>query len=167
MHAGVDEQDVAAIATGQRAIVSGEDFAGKELTGRVVAISPLAQKSDDPSNTSRQVLTTIELDRTLPFLRDGMTVDVDIVTHDEPHVLAVPIDAIRKDDKGKSYVFVVKNSRAVRSDVKLGAQNDTQAVVTSGIHPGDVVVADKNAAVLPNVNVTAAPSPSPGPSSSP
>jgi RND family efflux transporter MFP subunit len=163
----VDEQDVAAIATGQRAIVSGEDFAGKELTGRVVAISPLAQKSDDPSNTSRQVLTTIELDKTLPFLRDGMTVDVDIVTHDQPHVLAIPIDAVHKDDKGKSYVFVVKDSRAVRSDVKLGAQNDTQAVATSGIRAGDVIVADKNAAVLPNVRVTAAPSPSPGPSSSP
>jgi RND family efflux transporter MFP subunit len=163
----VDEQDVASIATGQRAIVSGEDFAGKELTGRVVAISPLAQKSDDPSNTSRQVLTTIELDRTLPFLRDGMTVDVDIVTHDQPHVLAIPIDAVRKDDKGKSYVFVVKDSRTVRSDVKLGAQNDTQAVVTSGISAGDVIVADKSATVLPKVRVTAAPSPSPGPSSSP
>jgi RND family efflux transporter MFP subunit len=163
----VDEQDVAAIALGQRAIVSGEDFAGKELGGRIVSISPLAQKSDDPSNTSRQVLTTIELDRTLSFLRDGMTVDVDIVTHDLPHVLAVPIDALHKDDKGKSYVYVARDGKATRSDVTLGPQNDTQAVVKSGVHDGDVVVADKNAAVLPGVRVTAAPSPSPGPSTSP
>ncbi len=163
----VDEQDVAAVALGQRAIVSGEDFAGKELSGRIVSISPLAQKSDDPSNTSRQVLTTIRLDRTLPFLRDGMTVDVDIVTHDLPHVLAIPIDALHKDDKSKDYVFVVKNGVATRSDVKLGPQNDTQVVVSAGLHPGDVVVADKNPALAPGARVTAAPSPSAGPSASP
>jgi RND family efflux transporter MFP subunit len=163
----VDEQDVAGVALGQRAVVSGEDFGGKELTGRIVAISPLAQKSDDPSNTSRQVLTTIQLDRTLPFLRDGMTVDVDIVTHDLPHVLAVPIDALRKDDKGKDYVFVVKDGRTTRADVTLGPQNDTQVVIVRGIAEGDVVVADKNAALLPDARVTAAPSASPSSSSSP
>ncbi|MBC5810601.1 MAG: efflux RND transporter periplasmic adaptor subunit [Candidatus Eremiobacteraeota bacterium] len=160
----VDEQDIANVRIGQRAVVSGEDFAGKRLTGRVASISPVAQKSDDPSNTSRQVLTTIALDNTLPFLRDGMSVDVDIVTRDLPHVLAVPVDALRKDPKGADFVYVVKSGRATRADVKLGAQSDTSAVVTSGLQPGDVVIADKNIALAPNAKVTAAPSPSPGPS---
>ncbi len=61
----VDEQDIAGVRVGQRAIVGGEDFGSATLGGRVVAISPIAQKSDDPSNTSRQVLTTIALDRQL------------------------------------------------------------------------------------------------------
>jgi HlyD family secretion protein len=163
----VDEQDVAALSLGQRAKVSGEDFAGKTLTGRIVAISPIAQRSDDPANTSRQVLTTIALDRTLPFLRDGMTVDVDIITHEESHVLAVPVDAVRHDDKGESYVFVAHNKRAARVDVVLGAQNDTSVIVTRGLHDGDVLVADKSADVMPNALVTAAPTPSPGVSGSP
>jgi multidrug efflux system membrane fusion protein len=160
----VDEQDISAIRLGQRALVGGEDFAGKKLAGHVVAISPLAQKSDDPSNTSRQVLTTIALDQTVPYLRDGMTVDVDIVTHNEPHVLAVPIDAVRKDDKG-NYVFVqTKDRKAKRVDVTLGVQNDTSAIVKKGLSDGDVVIADKSLAVVPDAAVTAAPSPSPGPS---
>jgi HlyD family secretion protein len=159
----VDEQDIAAIKVGQRAMVGGEDFAGRKLKGHVVAISPIAIKSDDPSNTSRQVLTTIALDQTVPYLRDGMTVDVDIVTHNEPHVLSVPIDAIRKDDKG-SYVFVQRAGKAKRVDVKLGTQNDTAAIVTKGLADGDIVIADKSLAVVPDVTVTAAPSPSPGPS---
>jgi len=164
----VDEQDIAGINLGQRAIVSGEDFAGKKLAGHVTAISPVAQKSDDPSNTSRQVLTTIVLDQTLPYLRDGMTVDVDIVTHDRRHVLTVPIDALRKDDKKNvQYVFLVRDGKAIRADVKLGEQNDTSAIVRSGVRDGDVVVADKNLAVVPDARVTAAPSPSPGPSASP
>jgi multidrug efflux pump subunit AcrA (membrane-fusion protein) len=151
------------VRVGQRAIVSGEDFGGRSLRGHVTAISPLAQKSDDPSNTSRQILTTIQLDTTLPYLRDGMSVDVDIVTREEPHVLSVPIDAVRKDDTGPSYVFVVRGGKAQRTNVKLGAQNDTSAVIVSGLHQGDVVVADKSLAVVPGARVTAAPSPSPGP----
>ena len=163
----VDEQDIAGVRVGQQAIVSGEDFGGKTLTGRVAAISPLAQKSDDPSNTSRQVLTTIRLDTTLPFLRDGMSVDVDIVTREERHVLTVPVDALRKDDKNVSYVFVQRAGKAVRSNVKLGPQNDTTAVVVSGIAAGDAIIADKNQALAPDARVTAAPSPSPGPSVAP
>jgi RND family efflux transporter MFP subunit len=163
----VDEQDVAAVRLGQKAIVSGEDFAGKTLTGRVAAVSPLAVKSDDPSNTSRQVLTTIRLDSTFPFLRDGMSVDVDLITRELHHVLTVPVDAIRKDEKGATYVLVQRAGKAVRSNVHLGPQSDTRAVVSSGIAAGDVVVADKNPALAPNVRVTAAPSPSPGPSVAP
>jgi len=162
----VDEQDVAGVRLGQRAIVSGEDFGNAKLDGRVVAISPVAQKSDDPSNTSRQVVTTIALERRLPFLRDGMTVDVDIVTHEARHVLTVPTDAIRKGEKGGSYVFVVENGRARRADVRLGAQNDTAAIVVAGLADGDTVVADKNPDLAANSPVKPAPTPSPGPSPS-
>jgi RND family efflux transporter MFP subunit len=162
----VDEQDAAGLALGQKAIVSGEDFGGKTLPGHVVAISPIAQRSDDPSNTSRQVVTTIALERRLPFLRDGMTVDVDIVTRDEPHVLVVPTDAVRKDGNA-SYVFTIADGRAKRADVALGTQNDTQAVVTAGLHAGDVVVADKDPAVAAGASVKPAPSPSPGSEPSP
>jgi HlyD family secretion protein len=126
-----------------------------------VAISPIAVRSDDPSNTSRQVVTTIALDKKRPFLRDGMTVDVDIYTHDEPHVLAVPSDALRKDDKGNPYLFVVRDGKARRTDVKIGDQNDTQTVIVSGLHDGDVVVSEKNQDISDGSAVKPAPSPSP------
>jgi HlyD family secretion protein len=157
----VDEQDVAELRLGQRAIVSGEDFGGAKLPGRVVSISPVAQRSDDPANTSRQVLTTIALDRKLPFLRDGMTVDVDIITHDQKHVLAAPTDAIRKDDKG-SFILVVRDGRAQRTNVTLGVQNDTDTVITSGLNDGDTIVAEKNSDLAAGTTVKPAPTPSPG-----
>jgi HlyD family secretion protein len=157
----VDEQDVAALRVGQRAVVSGEDFGGAKLGGTVASISPVAQKSDDPSNTSRQVLTTIALDQRLPFLRDGMTVDVDIVTHHDQNVLTAPNDAVRKDDKG-NYVLAVQGGRARRVPVTLGAQSDTDSIVTGGLHDGDVIVSEKSPEVVANTAVTPAPSPSPG-----
>ena len=157
----VDEQDIASVAVGQRAIVGGEDFGRATLGGHVMAISPIAQRSDDPSNTSRQVVTTIGLDKRLPFLRDGMSVDVDIVTHDERNVLTIPAEALRTDAQG-TYVFVVRDGHAVRAAVKLGTQNDTQAVVKSGLHDGDTVVAEKTdivpgARVRPAGDATSAP----------
>ena len=67
MRARVDEQDVANVRTGQPAIVSGEDLGTTKLPGHVALIGAVAQKSDDPSNTARQVITTIALDQTVPF----------------------------------------------------------------------------------------------------
>jgi RND family efflux transporter MFP subunit len=163
----VDEQDIAGVRVGQRAIVSGEDFAGRQLSGRVADISPAAVRSDDPSNTSRQILTTIALDRTLPFLRDGMSVDVDIVTSDEPNVLSVPLDALRRDAAGHAFIYIVRAGKAERADVTLGTQSDTAAVVKSGLHPGDIVVADRNPDVTASRAVRPGPSPSPASSGAP
>jgi RND family efflux transporter MFP subunit len=167
VRARVDEQDIANVRTGQPAIVSGEDLGTATLPGHVAQIGAVAQKSDDPSNTSRQVITTIALDKTAPFLRDGMTVDIDIVTVDKPRVLALPADAVRKDPNGKPYVLTVVNGLVQKRPVKIGTSNDTQAIVTSGVKPGDVVVADRNVGITdgmhvsPTVVPTASPSPKP------
>ena len=158
----VDEQDVSGLRIGQRAVVSGEDFGTATLEGTVVEISPVAQKSDDPSNTSRQVVTTIALSKRLPYLRDGMTVDVDIYTHDEKNVIAVSSDAIHKDDAG-NFVYVVTDGKAKRTAIKTGAQNDSQTIVTSGLQNGAMIVTDKTTDVTDGAKVKPAPSASPGP----
>jgi len=162
----VDEQDVASIAVGQHATVGGEDFGNVTLPGHIVAISPIAQKSDDPSNTSRQVLTTIALDRRLPFLRDGMSVDVDIETLALPHALFVPIDALRHDGS-RTYVYVDRGGKVARANVTTGKQNDTHVVIASGLAAGSVVITDKAPSLATGVPVTAAtasPAPTPAPS---
>jgi RND family efflux transporter MFP subunit len=165
VRARVDEQDIASVRLGQRAIVSGEDLGTATLPGHVALIGAVAQKSDDPSNTSRQIITTIALDKTVPFLRDGMTVDVDIVTVDRPRVIALPTDAIRKDPNGKSYVLAVANGLVKKRPVKVGLSNDTQAIVTGGVAPGDTIIADRNVGITDGMHVspTFAPSASPSP----
>jgi RND family efflux transporter MFP subunit len=163
VRAKVDEQDVAGLAIGERAIVSGETLGGKTLSGRITSISAYAQKSDDPTNTSRQVVTTVALDRSLSFLRDGMTVDVDIITVDLPHALSVPSEAIRRDPDGKPYVFVVDGGLAKRVAVTLGPANDSATVISKGVAAGSVVIADRNGAVASGLAVKPLPSSSPAP----
>lgn len=158
----VDEQDIGSIRFGQRAVVTGEDFPGKHLDGTVVAIAPQAQKSDDPSSTARQVITTIRLHSAPPFLHDGMSVDVDILTTQLRNVLTLPNDAI-VTDQGHKYVFVVRNGVAKRVRVRLGRANDLSSVVVSGVKRNDRVIAERNVLVVDGTVVTAAPSSSPGP----
>lgn len=160
----VDEQDIINVHLGQSALVTGEDFAGKTLRGHVMAISPVAQKSDDPSSTARQIITTILLDSSPSYLRDGMSVDVDILTSDIRHAIVVPNDAIVRD-KGKRYVYVVHNGIAHRQAVQSRQSNDTQTVIISGLRPGDTIISEKPAEVTEGAAVSAAPSPAP--SSSP
>ena len=161
----VDEQDVAHVTVGQSATISGEDLGTTKLPGHVALVGAVAQKSDDPSNTARQVLTTVALDKTMPYLRDGMSVDVDIITLDRPHALAVPADAIRRDADNKPYVLVVLNGRTVKRAVKLGSTSDTQAVIAGGLKPGERIVSERNVGIVDQMPVTptAAPSASPSP----
>ncbi|HET7814457.1 MAG TPA: efflux RND transporter periplasmic adaptor subunit [Candidatus Baltobacteraceae bacterium] len=154
--AQVDEQDIINVHPGQQADVTGEDFPGRTLVGHVASISPVATKSSDPSSTARQVLTTIRLDRSPSFLRDGMSVDVDILTTNVPNVVVVPSAAVTKEG-GKSYVYVIRNKRAVKTQVTVGASSDTQIVVKSGVAAGDTVVAEKNPLIHDGSAVTPAP----------
>ena len=156
----VDEQDVINVQPGLRANITGEDFPGKTLTGRVAAISPVAQKSDDPSSTARQIITTIRLDRSPGYLRDGMSVDVDILTASVAHAIVVPNDALTKE-KDKAYLYVVRNGTARKVAVRTGQTNDTQSVIVSGLRPGDVIVAEKPLGVTDGAPVNPAPSASP------
>ena len=165
VRARVDEQDVANVRPGLAAIVSGEDLGTTKLPGHVALVGAVAQKSDDPSNTARQILTTISLDRTVPFLRDGMNVDVDIVTQDLAHALAIPADAVRRDAADRPFVLLVVRGRTAKRAVTLGPASDTQAIVRSGLRPNDVIVAERNVGIVDGMSVTptAAPSASPSP----
>lgn len=141
--AQVDEQDVINVQPGQAADVTSEDFPGKTLFGHVATIAPLAIRSTDASTTARQVLTTIQLDSPPSYLKDGMSVDVDIVTKNMRNVVTVPDSAIVREG-GRPYVYVIAGGKARKRAIRTGASNDTQTVILSGVREGDRVIADKN-----------------------
>jgi HlyD family secretion protein len=142
VRAEVDEQDVISVKPGQRVNVTGQDFPGKTIAGHVAAIAPVATKSTDPSSTAKQVLTTISLESSPPFLRDGMSADVDILTTYVPRAIVVPNDAIVRD-KGKTYVYAVDGGVARKRPIVVGQAADTQTQVLGGIHVGDTIVSGK------------------------
>ncbi|HTU83698.1 MAG TPA: efflux RND transporter periplasmic adaptor subunit [Candidatus Acidoferrales bacterium] len=161
--AEVDEQDAIDVRAGLPVLVTGEDFPGRTIRGRVESMAPVATKSTDASSTAMQVLTTIALDSSPAFLRDGMSADVDILTTDIPHALSVPNDAIVRQN-GVPYVYVVENRVATRRRIVTGKTADTQTLVRSGLAAGETVVAKVPPGFKSGTPVVAA-SPSPLPSS--
>lgn len=158
--AQVDEQDIINVRVGQRALVSGQDFPGKTIAGHVASIAPVAIKSTDASSTAKQILTTIALDASPAFLKDGMTADVDILTTDVRHVLVVPNDAIVKEN-GKNYVFVVRDGLARKTAVTIGRAGDTQSTIATGLSAGETIVAQKPVGVSDGTPIRPTASPSP------
>jgi hypothetical protein len=160
VRAQVDEQDIINVRIGQGVNITGQDFPGKTLRGHVERIAPVAQKSADASSTAKQVLTTIALDRSPDFLKDGMTADVDILTTDIPHAIVLPNDAIFKEGNA-SYAYVVRNGVAKKQPVRIGRVGDTTTLIASGVGPGDVVVSQRTPDLVDGKNVTPMPSASP------
>lgn len=160
--AQVDEQDIINVRLGQEAEISGEDFPGRTLVGHVSDIAPVAIKSSDPSSTAKQIITTIRLDRSPRFLRDGMTVDVDILTTNIRNAVAIPSAALYTQGS-RSFVYAVVRGKAVKRYVRTGPSNDTQTVIARGLARGDRVIAEKNPLLHEGSLVTPAPSSSPAP----
>ncbi len=166
VRAQVDEQDIINVRVGQRVNVTGQDFPGKTIPGHVARIAPVAQKSADASSTAKQILTTVALDRSPDFLKDGMTADVDILTTDIPHAIVVPNDAVTKHGNS-SFVYVVVNGVAKKRTIEPGRVGDTSTLVKSGLLPGDVVVAQSVPDLTDGARITPLPSASPAVSPAP
>lgn len=89
---------------------------------------------------------TIKLKATFPNdglkLWPGGFVNVRMLVRTETAAVTVPTAAIQRGPQG-AYVFVIKpDNTAERRQVKLGHEDDTLAIVASGIVSGDQVVVD-------------------------
>ena len=164
--AQVDEQDIINVRVGQRAHITGEDFPGKTLSGTVSNIAAVVVQVNQAGNSAKNVETTISLDKDYPFLRAGMSCDVDIITGEARNALVVPLAAI-VDDGAKHYIFVIRNGKAVRVQVHKGLASDTEVVITDGLSRGDVIATSNVKNLKDGAKVKVTPAASPSPSASP
>jgi multidrug efflux system membrane fusion protein len=88
---------------------------------------------------------TIKMKATFPnaasVLWPGGFVNVRLLAETRRGVTTVPITAIQRGPRG-AFVYVVNDNKALRRDVKLALEDETQAVVQEGLAVGDTVVVD-------------------------
>jgi membrane fusion protein (multidrug efflux system) len=76
-------------------------------------------------------------------LLPGMYVRVQIEQGIDPDALAVPQQAVRRNEKGGSEVFVVReDGRAKVTQVRLGRAIEDRWLILEGVKPGDRVIVD-------------------------
>jgi multidrug efflux system membrane fusion protein len=105
---------------------------------------------------------TIRLKATFPNrdqrLWPGAFVDVTLQVSVEPRAIVVPAKAIQPSQKGE-FVFVVKSDQTVDArPVKVAWIDGADAVIESGVQPGETVVTDGQLRLAPGARVTTRPS---------
>jgi len=140
----VDETDVVSLAIGQEAGVQVDALPDTTLAGTVTKIGFMPVQnllSVETEGTDFEVI--VSLGATVPTLRPGMTVAVDITTASLDSVLTVPIQAVghrEVDGEQTETVFVVEEGKAVLKTIMTGKSSDTDTQVLDGLNPGEEVI---------------------------
>jgi RND family efflux transporter MFP subunit len=128
--AEVDEDDLAQIREGQRALLRADAFAGQVLNATVAQITP----KGDATRKAYRVRLTLPDDTPLMIC---MTVEANIVLRETNAAVLIPPAALRGD-----HVFMVQGEVARRRQVTVGVQGPRAVEIRQGIAAGDLVVLD-------------------------
>lgn len=134
--APVDERFLDQLQVGQPALVVADAFPGQPFPARVLSIAPAV----DPQRGAVEVKLALQ-QRAPPFLREDMTLSVDVETGRRDRALVVPLSALRAPGgDGVERVLVLAGGRAQERRVRLGLRTLDAAEVTEGLHSGDLVL---------------------------
>ncbi|MBV2134017.1 efflux RND transporter periplasmic adaptor subunit [Pseudomonas sp. MAP12] len=131
----LDEKNLAPLALGQAAQVVADAWPERVLAARVSYLAPAV-------DTARGTLD-VHLDLTEPadFLRQGMTVSVNIETARRERALVIANDALQAVQGNRAEVLRVRDGRVERVAVKLGLRSTSLSEVVEGLAEGDQVLA--------------------------
>jgi len=131
---GVDERNLGLIALGLPALASADAFPDQKFEGKVSYINP----SVDITRASVEV----KLDVTEPpsFLRQDMTVSVDIEVGRRNDVTVIGTRYLHDLQTDTPWVLTVSNGRAVKRNVKLGLRGLNDAEIIDGLTMGDKII---------------------------
>lgn len=130
----VDERNLGQIAVGQSARISADAYPQRRFAAVVAFINP----SVDIARASATVKLTVAAPPA--YLRQNMTVSVDIETARRNAVLSLPGNAVHDALSNAPWVMIVENGRAVRRNVRLGLQGNSRIEILSGVEPGVIVI---------------------------
>jgi HlyD family secretion protein len=135
----LDEVDRGKIKLGQKIKVRVDAIPEKEFLAELDWISPIAAVSfrgmglTDKLFPARATLKNLD-----PRLRPGMTGSAEVVIESQPNTLLIPARASFLHN-GKPAVWVQKGAEFTIRSIEVGARNDTDIIVKSGLKPGEVV----------------------------
>ncbi len=130
----LDEKNLAPIELGQAARIIADAYPDRVLPARVSFIAPGV-------DTARGTID-VHLDLLEPadFLRQGMTVSVNIETGRREQALVLPNDALRARDGTRAQVLRVNDGVVERVGVRLGMLGTALSEVSEGLAAGDLVL---------------------------
>ncbi len=135
VEAQVDETDIGKIKINQGANISLDAYPDIKVGGRVDKIS---YESTIVNNVTIYKVDIVP-DKVPSVFRSGMSANVDIITLNRKNVLTIPNDALIQNN-GSRFVLREKNGKKELTQIGLGATDDKDFEVISGLSTNDTIL---------------------------
>lgn len=130
----IDEKNLRFLQIGQTAQAVADAYPGQKFGAQVAFINP-------GINAQRgSVDVKLNVADAPAFLRQDMTVSVEIEVARRKDALSLNLEAIRDAAGHAPWVLLVQDGKAVRRTVKLGMQGDKRIEILSGLKQADLVL---------------------------
>lgn len=132
----LDERNLPRLALQQNASVIADAYPDRPFPAQINFIAP----SIDPERGTVEVRLTV--DPVPDFLRQDMTVSVNIETDQRAHARVISNDALGNVQGNKAIVLLLRDGKIHRQTVTLGLRGLAMSEVVSGLQDGEQVLAD-------------------------
>lgn len=147
--AQVDERFLDQLQTGQQAAVVADAFSGQRFAAKILSIAPVV----DAQRGAIEVKFTL-LQEPPVFLREDMTLSVEVETGRREQALALPLAALRQAQGDTASVLVAVDGVAQERRLRLGLRTLAAVEVLDGLRAGDAVLTSTALKVGQCVSVT-------------
>ena len=137
----IDERNLSRLKVGQPALASADAYPNERFKAEVVYINPGVDAQRGTVEVKLRVADPPA------YVRQDMTVSVDIEIERHAAALALPADAVRDLGAAKPWVLKVSGGRTRRQDVVLGLRGEGWVELRAGMDEGELVVPAANASV--------------------
>jgi len=138
----IDEKNLSLLRVGQSALASADAYAARRFAAELEYINP----GVDAQRGAVEV--KLRVPAPPPYLKQDMTVSVDIDVARVANAVLVPGDALHDADTASPWVLKFDGRRVRRQPVKLGLRSSGLAEVLEGLRAGDRVTPAAGPAVI-------------------
>ncbi len=147
----VPDRDTPYVDRGDPAVVRIDALGGEEFKGKVMRFAEI----EDPAN--RTMRTEVDLPNPTGRLRMGMYGSVSILLEPPTDALTVPSKALHQLEAGAAFLYVAKDGRAHKKNVRVGRDDGILVEVIEGLTLDDQVIVGYTGSIQDGEPVDAAP----------
>ena len=138
LDASINQSEAELVRIGQTADLCFDAFPGLALNGRVESVGALAVGGRRVNYYVRRIPVRIAIEEANTRVIPDLTASADIQIGEPVDGILLPREAVHETD-GKNVVYVKQAGMFVPREVEIGASNNSQVAVTSGVQAGDEV----------------------------
>lgn len=129
----VVEKDIPLITIGQKAELRAEAYPDQAFEGTVTRVVQALNRA------TRTMTVEIDLPNKDRRLKGGMFARAEVMVGTHRNAVQIPIDAVSRLEEAQ-YVFIVRDGKAQRVNVEIGARKDNRVEILKGLSGDEAVI---------------------------